>query len=180
MPRLRGGAAQRDVEQREHREGEEPPDLEHRGHAERDRDARGDQRVVADDEVPEEARDLHTAGAVRGARRRRTNANDARQTNASTPGSEASPPGQRAPAPSADQKMPNVVSITPTANFIAFSGTRASGARTATPTPATTTTAPAAPTAASGMLPCVLPNVSTMNATSSPSRSTPLNESRKP
>ena len=37
-----------------------------------------------------------------------------------------------------------------------------------------------APSAASGMLPCVLPNVSTMNATSRPSSSTPLNESVKP
>ena len=53
-----------------------------------------------------------------------------RDTNASTPGSDASSPGQCAPAPSAAQKIPNVVSITPTANFSVFSGTRSSGART--------------------------------------------------
>ena len=54
-----------------------------------------------------------------------------------TPGtitsSAASPPGHDAPAPSAPQNIPNDVSITPTKNFIVFSGTRASGARTATP-----------------------------------------------
>ena len=110
--------------------------------------------------------------------RRRTNANDARQTNASTPGSDASSPGQCAPAPSADQKIPNVVSITPTANFIAFSGTRASGARTATPIAGDEHDAPPRrPTAASGIDPCALPKVRTMNATSSPSRSTPLKAS---
>ena len=85
-----------------------------------------------------------------------------------------------APAPSADQKIPKVVSMTPTANFIVFSGTRASGARTATPTTADEHDRAAAPAAASGMLPCVLPKVRTMKATSSPSRKTPLNESVKP
>ena len=39
----------------------------------------------------------------------------------------------------------------PTANFIAFSGTRASGARAATPTPAMTSTAAAAPRTATPM-----------------------------
>ena len=62
----------------------------------------------------------------------------------------------------------------PTPNLSVFSGTRASGARTAMPMPATSTSAAAAPAAASGMLPCVLPKVSTMNATSSPSSRTPL------
>ena len=52
------------------------------------------------------------------------------------------PPGQRAPAPSALQNVPNDVSITPTRNFIVFSGTRASGALIATPASGTTTTAP--------------------------------------
>ena len=72
--------------------------------------------------------------------------------------------------------MPKVVSITPTANFIEFSGTRLSGAWIATPTPATMTSAAAAPAAARGMLPWVLPKVRTMKATSSPSRKTPLKE----
>src|SRR6266516_3818472 len=43
-------------------------------------------------------------------------------------------PGQDAPAPSAPQKTPKDVSMTPTANFMLFSGTRDSGACTATPT----------------------------------------------
>ena len=51
-------------------------------------------------------------------------------TKASTPRIAASEPGQSAPAPSAAQKVPKVVSITPTANFTVFSGTAASGART--------------------------------------------------
>ena len=62
--------------------------------------------------------------------------------------SAASPPGQSAPAPSAPQKIPKEVSITPTLNFIAFSGTRASGARIATPIAATTSTAATAAAAA--------------------------------
>ena len=45
---------------------------------------------------------------------------------------------------------------------------------------ATSTSAMPAPSAASGMLPCVLPKVRTMNATSRPSSSTPLNASVKP
>ncbi len=76
--------------------------------------------------------------------------------------SAASPPGHAALAPSAPQNIPNDVSITPTPNFIAFSGTRerrvheeAGGDddRMAT----------AAAAAASPMLCWLAPNVSTMN-----------------
>ena len=56
--------------------------------------------------------------------------------------------------PSVDQKIPNVVSITPTASLIVFSGTRASGARASAPTPATTTSAATAASAATPTLPC--------------------------
>src|SRR4029078_4018032 len=120
--------------------------------------------VVADHEVPPEAPEsrepLHAGTASNRSRRSsRTRANDERATKPSTPRSAASEPGQSAPAPSTDQKIPNVVSITPTANFIEFSGTRASGPRTATPTPATSTSAAAAPAAASGIEPCALPKV---------------------
>ena len=52
-------------------------------------------------------------------------------------------PASLAPAPSAPQKIPNEVSITPTLNFIAFSGARASGWRIATPIAATSRTAAA-------------------------------------
>ena len=57
----------------------------------------------------------------------------------------ASLPGQRTPAPSAPQKVPNEVSMTPTASFIQFSGTLVSGALTAMPTMVTTMIAAAAP-----------------------------------
>src|SRR5581483_11364120 len=89
--------------------------------------------------------------------------------------SAASDPGQETPAPSAPQKVPKAVSMIPTANFIQFSGTRASGARTENPTPATSTTAHAAPMTAAPMSFWLAPKVSTMNTTSSPSSSTPLN-----
>ena len=79
-----------------------------------------------------------------------------------------------APAPSAPQKIPNEVSITPTLNFMAFSGALASGWRTATPIAATSTTAAAA---ASGRRPTrcwFAPKVSAMKTTSRPSSRTPL------
>jgi len=94
--------------------------------------------------------------------------------------SAASEPGQVAPAPSAPQKVPNAVSITPTTNFKVFSGTLASGARIASPARPTRTTAETAATAASGMSCALPPKVSAMKTTSSPSSSTPLNESVKP
>src|ERR1700722_16668458 len=80
----------------------------------------------------------------------------------STPGitasSAAPPPGQLAPAPSAPQNMPKELSITPTANFIVFSGTLARGARAATPAAITTSTAMAAAAAASGTCFWLAPN----------------------
>src|SRR5581483_879819 len=195
-PRLRRGrAAQRHVEHEGDRERHRPP---HRhaarrecgGRADREHDANGRAPVVADDEVPPESPEgddvLHarTSAVTNRSRLRRrsaaTKTADSAITKASTPNSAASEPGQLPPAPSVDQKIPNVVSITPTANLSVFSGTRARGGRTANPTAATSATATPAPSAASGMLPCVLPNVSTMNATSRPSSSTPLNESVNP
>ncbi len=88
----------------------------------------------------------------------------------------ASSPGQLAPAPMAPQNIPNEVSITPTANFIVFSGTFASGALAAAPAAITSSTAAAAAAAARGTRCWLAPRVSTMNATSRPSRSTPLKE----
>ena len=92
------------------------------------------------------------------------------------PSRAASLPGQCTPAPSAPQNVPNEVSMTPTPNFIVFSGTRASGARAAIPTPAITSTAAAAPSAARPRFPWLSPNVIAMNTTSRPSSSTPLND----
>src|SRR4051812_709041 len=88
----------------------------------------------------------------------------------------ASPPGQLAPAPSDPQNVPNDVSITPTANFKVFSGTRVSGRCTITPTLRTTTSAASADAIIRGKLSCAAPKVTTMNATSNPSRNTPLND----
>src|SRR5437763_1302549 len=156
-PRLTSRAyrpAQREPQHAEDGERQQPPGRdvrrsECRGHTDPDDDEDGDEPVVSDHELPPEAAEgrepAHArTSAVRSCIRRsrrssRTSRNDERMTKPSTPRSEASEPGQSPPAPSTDQKIPNVVSITPTANFIEFSGTRASGARTATPTTATST-----------------------------------------
>ena len=81
------------------------------------------------DEVPPEPPEGHEEAHAATTCPRRTEVPDESRfdqatTKRSTPTSAASPPGQCAPAPSADQKIPNVVSMTPTANFIVFSGTR--------------------------------------------------------
>ena len=129
--------ANAEQEQHRHRDRQEPP----RGDPERhergldgdpEHDARGDPPVVADDEVPPEAAERLTraspgpTGSAAAPQARDQGERD-EQDEGEDPGSAASEPGQCAPAPSAVQKIPNVVSITPTANFIAFSGTRASG-----------------------------------------------------
>src|SRR5581483_3469340 len=187
-------SSQRRVQRSHDRRRQQPPGVDRvvgqrvgRSDQRDDRDRR--RPVVADDEAPPEAPErgnpAHASASSarrrgRSWRSRTTSAPDAATTNATTASSAASEPGQRTPAPSPAQKIPNDVRSTPTANLIVFSGTRASGARTATPTAPTRTTASAAPAAASGTLPCVLPNATTMNATSSPSSSTPLNASVKP
>jgi hypothetical protein len=76
-------------------------------------------------------------------------------------------PGHSAPAPSAPQSMPKLVSGASTANFIAFSDTRASGRRTRTPAPATRTMATVPPMTARPRRCWLAPTV-TMKATSSP------------
>src|SRR5580693_6634425 len=93
--------------------------------------------------------------------------------------SAASLPGHATPAPSAPQNVPNDVSITPTASFIQFSGTFASGALTAIPVIVTTMMAAAAPMTAAPRSFWLSPNVITMKTTSRPSSSTPLNASVK-
>ena len=86
----------------------------------------------------------------------------------------ASLPGQATPAPSAPQNVPKLVSMTPTANFIQFSGTLVSGALMAMPVIVTATMAAAAPMTAAPMFFWLSPKVITMKTTSRPSRSTPL------
>src|SRR6516225_1920223 len=191
------GVAQRPAERADHRDRQQPPGV-HRGGVYQ----QGGQRqghghhsspapVVADYEVvPERAERAQPPGhaallpaagtaARADARARRIRAVYPSPTRA-VPGtmasSAASLPGHDTPAPSAPQNMPNEVSMTPTANFKAFSGTRDSGARTAIPTAATTTTAAAAATAARPWFCWLAPKVIAMKTTSMPSSSTPLNE----
>src|SRR5262249_32346159 len=132
--------------------------------ADRDREADGNAPVVADDEVPPEAGEAadrpHASTARRRSRRRWRSRTAPSDTSARKPRiarSAPSPPGQLAPAPSVAQNVPNVVSRSPTPNFSVFSGTRASGARTSSPTPPTTTSADAAAIAASPTRPSLLP-----------------------
>ena len=113
------------------------------------------------------------AGAAAARRNTATSTSANTATAGTTTSSAASAPGHTAPAPSAPQKIPNEVSMIPTTNFMAFSGTRANGARTAIPATVTTSTAANAATAARGMLCWLAPNVIAMNTTSRPSSTTP-------
>ena len=137
------------------------------------------QRVVADDEVDQERAERPSASHA-GDRRpggRRTTRHERqrrREVERDERGDRRVARRPVAPAPSAAQNVPNDVSITPTAYFSVFSGTRLSGARASTPATTTTTIATTAAITASGTLSWLLPNVTTMNATSSPSSSTPL------
>src|SRR6187200_983501 len=187
---LPAGAAQRQTRRDHDKCRQHPP----RGHAlvgqrcgrgESEDDAQCQSPVVPDDEVVAEHRECpqpaHDGAPVTvpTGRLRSTKTEPIALTavTSTITGSAASLPGQETPAPSAPQNIPNEVKSTPTANFKVFSGIRASGARAAIPTAVTTSTAAAAPNAASGMLPWVAPKVKTMNATSRPSKKTPLNDS---
>src|SRR5215471_9439291 len=190
----RGGAAQRPAERGDDADRHQPPRV-HPGDVDQQGGGGQSQRngcrpppVVADHEVvPERAERAQPpahratsctpAGALARVRRSAAVYPSATSTTMGTITSRAASfPGQEAPAPSAPQKMPNEVSMTPTANFMVFSGTRASGACTATPAAATTTTAAAALSAARPTLFWLAPKVMAMNTTSSPSSRTPLND----
>src|SRR5439155_20907085 len=105
-----------------------------------------------------------------------TASSEPESTTATSPISEASPAGQDRPAPSATQNVPYALSITPTANFIVFSGTRASGARAARPAAMTAATAAPAATADNASRCLSAPSVTTISATSAPSSSTSFSE----
>src|SRR5437016_5745589 len=89
-------------------------------------------------------------------------------------------PGHEAPIPSAAQNVPRLVSRMPTAYFNVFSGTRASGLRTASPAAATTAAAVRPPVMAAVHAWPGPPTAITMNTTSSPSRNTPFRARMKP
>src|SRR6267154_835084 len=120
------------------------------GESERDGEAHRDAPVVAHDEVPPEASEAShvaharaPAGSSTTRRRRRTRTSTAATSprNPAMPSTAKSEPGHSTPAPSPPQKMPKLVSRTPTTNLSEFSGTRSSGPRTARPTATTSTTA---------------------------------------
>src|SRR5581483_6304117 len=130
---------------------------QHDGDADRRRPVVADDEVVPEAQEPRDVRHGTTLPPIRLRAPRprnaptRPSANSA--TTAMTGRSDASPPGQCPPRPSVDQNTPKLVSMTPT----------------------TTTRARSAPADAVRTLPCAPPTVSTMNATSRPSRNTPLN-----
>src|SRR5689334_239470 len=120
-----GSLASAPKRQRQHdrdRGWHEPPGVDAAGdergrHRDSSDDADGCAPVVADDEVPPEMPEGPNpphANASLLRLRIVTAENDMSTTKASTPRSEIVSPGQSTPAPSADQKMPNDVSITPT------------------------------------------------------------------
>ena len=158
------------------------------GHAERDDNACRHPPVVADDELPDAAglrvrgrsRRPHLRSRLgRGTKSYVAARRHHHQRHERDPGDDHQQGGVAAGRERAGAlgppEDPDQVSITPTENFIAFSGMRASGARAANPAPTTIATATAAAAAASPIRCWLAPNVRTMNATSRPSSSTPLN-----
>src|ERR1700677_2149330 len=171
-------------EQPTHRKRHNPPrrdtrGSEQRGQCECQRHADRGAPIVDDDELPYcEQESTHSCHVFTAGCAVRLEGLAITMATTRMPGmiasSAASPPGQLAPAPSARQNMPNELSITPTANFSVFSGTRASGALAAAPTAMTSSTASPAAAAARATWCWLAPKVSTINATSRPSKSTPL------
>src|SRR6516165_10262717 len=152
-----GGTAEGPAERGEDADGHQPPGIhprdvdEERGGNQGQRNRYRPAPVVTDDEVvPERAERAQPAAhratsftpAGTSARVRRSSVVYPSATSTTTGTSRAASfPGHDTPAPSAPQKIPNEVSMTPTANFRVFSGTLASGACTTTPPTATTITA---------------------------------------
>src|SRR2546425_12633633 len=156
---------------------EAPHDRRKRDHA----DERERQHAVVDEqsrELPENAgNQLHVDTWA--SRRRTTVASAATRTrSAAKARMTRSAPGQETPSPSPVQKRPKAESITPTVNLSAFSGTRASGRCTMSPTSATSAQAARAPMLAGTSSPRPAPTAITTNTTSSPSSSIALKLAR--
>src|SRR5882762_781850 len=117
---------------------------------------------------------LHERACAAGRRTSLTAASAAIRNSVANPRMARSSPGQGTPRPSPVQNTPNEDSMTPTVNLSVFSGTRASGRRTAKPTAATSAQAASAPMPAGTMRPRPAPTAMTTNTTSSPSRSIAL------
>src|SRR4051794_12098045 len=109
-------------------------------------------------------------------RHKATVARAASRKPATSANADQSAPGQVTPRPSPAQKVPKPHSSTPTANFSAFSGTRASGRCSARPSSTTSRRAAKAPRLAGSSRPWpAAPTATTMNTTSMPSSVTILN-----
>ena len=185
LPRLapdREGQQERDRDR--HDEPGRAPFADQGGQAERKDHSGGGDPVVAGDELPHPQRRRrgsasrlgHLASATGSTRKSRTSSErEDQHCRRRSPAARRRPPGHRAPAPSAPQKIPNEVSITPTPNFIAFSGTRASGARIAMPDARRPAGRPRLRPAAARPTRCwFAPKVRAMKTTSRPSSRTPL------
>ncbi len=118
-------AEEGDGDDTRHDQRQQPPRIgaetgERRGECDRPPDADSHPDIVADDEIDDPCDDpSHAAGFGSGRRHRSsatTNASAHAAVAAISPSNAESPPGQSTPAPSPAQKIPNAVSITPTAN----------------------------------------------------------------
>src|SRR4051812_41545751 len=127
-----------------------PPN--HRGGPDGGRDPEREHPRLAEDELangphvatPDEDGDTGRPPAASA----RTAACDTSSHAPSTTSSAASPSGQRTPRPSAQKKVPNVVSTSPTTYFSSLSGSRRSGRCSAAPRPTVKPTATREPTSA--------------------------------
>src|SRR5216683_1798308 len=86
-------------------------------------------------------------------------------------------PGHSTPSPSSDQNVPKVVSRIPTTNCRRLRGIRDTGPWRTRPIAPMMITAPTPPITAGPSWFALAPNETTMNATSRPSSTTPLNDS---
>src|SRR5439155_1758552 len=118
----------------------------------------------------------HTSVKSAGVSQRRfsTMTSDPARKAAARPRIARSPPGQGMPNPSTIQNVPKLARRTPTVNFNVFSGTRASGRRSARAASVTTSVAPTAPRLAGRIVWLAAPAARTMKTTSTPSRRTAL------
>src|SRR5436190_1756463 len=138
---------------------------------------------VAEEHADQLRRELfqqsHCAISIVGLRMSALPASPAPRKMAAKTSSARSCPGQSRPNPSPVQKTPNAESMTPTANFNVFSGTRDSGRCTRLPTKRTRAQAKSAPRLAGSSSPPPAPTAMTINTTSRPSSSTPAAASRQ-
>src|SRR5882762_1593846 len=139
-----------------------------------DADQRERQHAVVDEKshkLPDHAGEEFHDDTWASRRRTTTASAETQRRSTAKPRIARSAPGQEMPSPSPVQKRPKADSITPTVNLSVFSGTRASGRCTTSPTTATSAQAASAPMLAGTSSPRPAPTAITTNTTSSPSSS---------